>query len=201
MIIGVLAIQGAFREHMDVLHRLHVQGRLIKKVSDLDGIDGIILPGGESTAMAKQMKENGLFEALQSKIDQGCPVMGTCAGLILLSKEITNQPVNTLGVMDIRVKRNAYGRQLDSFATVAPIKYISNEPLELVFIRAPYIEEVKEGVEVLCEVDGHIVVALQNNMLALAFHPELTGIDAVHVYFIEHMIKKERIDHGSISHP
>ena len=201
MIIGVLAIQGAFREHMDVLQRLHVQGRLIKKVSDLDGIDGLILPGGESTAMAKQMKENGLFEALQSKIIQGCPVMGTCAGLILLSKEITNQPVSTLGVMDIRVKRNAYGRQLDSFSTLAPIKYISNEPLELVFIRAPYIEEVGKGVEVLCEVDDHIVVARQNNMLALAFHPELTGIDAVHVYFIEQMIKKERIDHGSISHP
>lgn len=201
MIIGVLAIQGAFREHMDVLQRLHVQGRLIKKVSDLEDIDGIILPGGESTAMAKQMKENGLFEALQNKIIQGCPVMGTCAGLILLSKEITNQPVSTLGVMDIRVKRNAYGRQLDSFATLAPIKLISEQPLELVFIRAPYIEEVGKGVEVLCEVDGHIVVALQNNMLALAFHPELTGIDAVHAYFIEHMIKKERIDHGSISHP
>ncbi|MBS3972594.1 MAG: pyridoxal 5'-phosphate synthase glutaminase subunit PdxT [Erysipelotrichia bacterium] len=201
MVIGVLAIQGAFREHMDVLKRLGVEGRLIKKVSDLEGINGIILPGGESTAMAKQMKENGLFEALQILINQGCPVMGTCAGLILLSKEITNQPVSTLGVMDIRVKRNAYGRQLDSFATQSSIKYISNTPLELVFIRAPYIEEVGEGVEVLCEVDGHIVVALQKNMLALAFHPELTGIDDVHQFFIQHMIKKESKDHGSISYP
>jgi pyridoxal 5'-phosphate synthase pdxT subunit len=191
MIIGVLAIQGAFIEHMNVLKRLHVEGRLIKKVSDLEGINGIILPGGESTAMAKQMKENGLFEALQTKILDGCPVMGTCAGLILLSKEITNQPVSTLGVMDIRVKRNAYGRQLDSFATSAPIKYISEKPLELVFIRAPYIEEVGKDVEVLCEIDHHIVVALQGNMLALAFHPELTGIDDVHQYFIQHMIKKE----------
>jgi 5'-phosphate synthase pdxT subunit len=198
MIIGVLAIQGAFIEHMNVLKRLHVQGRLIKKVSDLEGIDGIILPGGESTAMAKQMKENGLFEALQTKINEGCPVMGTCAGLILLSKEITNQPVSTLGVMDIRVKRNAYGRQLDSFATHASIKHISEEPLELVFIRAPYIEEAGDDVEVLCEVDGHIVVAKQANMLALAFHPELTGIDDVHQYFIQHMIKKESYDHGSI---
>lgn len=201
MTIGVLAIQGAFIEHVNVLSRLGVLGKLIKKVSDLDDIDGLILPGGESTAMAKQMNENGLLEAIRARINEGLPVMGTCAGLILLSKEISNQPVTTLGVMDIVVKRNAYGRQLDSFATKASIKYISEHPLELVFIRAPYIERVGERVEVLCTVDNHIVVAQQDNMLALAFHPELTGIDDVHQYFINTMIKKERLVHGSISHP
>lgn len=199
MIIGVLAIQGAFMEHMEVLKRLDVQGKLIKKISDLENIEGLILPGGESTAMAKQMKENGLFEAITQKIIEGCPVMGTCAGLILMSKEVSNQPVQTLGVMDIRVKRNAYGRQLDSFSTMASIKKISETPLELVFIRAPYIEEVGEGVEVLCVVDKHIVVAQQNNCLALAFHPELIGIDVFHQYFIETMIKKESQPHGSVS--
>lgn len=201
MIIGVLAIQGAFFEHMDVLKRLNVQGKLIKKVSDLEDIDGLILPGGESTAMAKQMKENGLFEAITHKINEGCPVMGTCAGLILLSKEISNQPVQTLGVMNIRVKRNAYGRQLDSFSTFASIKKISETPLELVFIRAPYIEEVGDGVDVLCVVDNHIVVAQQNHCLALAFHPELSGIDVIHQYFIDTMIKKESQPHGSVSNP
>lgn len=201
MNIGVLAIQGGFAEHITMLQQLHVEGILIKKVSDLEHIDGLILPGGESTAMAKQMIENGLLEAIKTKILEGLPVLGTCAGLILLSKEVNNQPVPTLGVMDIKVKRNAFGRQVDSFVTSATIARVSESPLELVFIRAPYIEDVGDHVEVLCRVNDVIVAAQQDNMLAIAFHPELNGIDAIHTYFIDTMIKKGRRTHGSISHP
>lgn len=201
MNIGVLAIQGAFAEHVKMLNHLQVEATLIKKVSDLEHIDGLILPGGESTAMAKQMGENGLFEAIKTMIINGLPVLGTCAGLILLSQEVSNQPVPTLGVMDISVKRNAFGRQIDSFVATTTIPRFSEQPLELVFIRAPYIERVGNDVEVLCSVNGVIVAAQQANMLAIAFHPELNGTDAIHAYFIHTMIKKGRLIHGSISHP
>lgn len=185
MTIGVLAIQGAFREHIQMIETLGAKTKLIKKTSDLEGIQGLILPGGESTAMSKQLIESGLMESLQLKIKNGLPTMGTCAGLILLAKSIENDSLPTLGAMNIHVKRNAYGRQLGSFTTHACIPQISTQPLELTFIRAPYIQHVGEGVEVLYTHDHKIVAAKEKNMLALAFHPELTTDLQIHAYFLK----------------
>lgn len=189
MIIGILAIQGAFVEHAKMMAMLSVKTKWVKSVSDLEGIDGIILPGGESTAMSKQMQENGLLESLSKKIKDGLPTLGTCAGLILMAKSIENDSLPTLKVMDIHVKRNAYGRQLGSFKSTANIPAISKDPIELVFIRAPYIESADPGVEILYTHENKIVAAKQNHMIALAFHPELTENLCFHQYFIDEIKK------------
>lgn len=190
MIIGILAIQGAFIEHAKMMARLHVNTKWVKSVSDLEGIDGIILPGGESTAMSKQMQENGLLEALSLKIKAGLPTMGTCAGLILMAKSIEKDALPTIKAMDIHVKRNAYGRQLGSFKTTANIPAVSKAPIELVFIRAPYIDSADSSVEVLYAHENKVVAAKQNHMIALAFHPELTDNPCFHQFFIEEIKKK-----------
>ena len=187
--IGVLAVQGAFAEHRRVLLELGVESFEIRQKADLTDrqMDGIILPGGESTVIGKLLNELDMGKDLQKMIEEGMPVMGTCAGLILLAKNITGDENSYLRTMDITVKRNAYGRQLGSFCTVAQFKGIGEIPMT--FIRAPYIESIalNKGVEVLAEVDGNIVAARQANMLVTAFHPELTTDTRVHQYFLQEM--------------
>ncbi len=182
--IGVLAVQGAFAEHIKILSQLSVNCLEIRKKEDITAnhIDGIILPGGESTVMGKLLVELEMLDLLKQMINDGLPVFGTCAGLILLAKRIVNDSHVYLGTMDIVAKRNAYGRQLGSFHTVAGFKGIGEVPMT--FIRAPYIEATANKVEILTEVDDHIVAARQNNMLVTAFHPELTNDTRLHEYFL-----------------
>ena len=178
MRIAVLALQGAFAEHEQMLHRLGVETFEVRQLADWNQPkDGLIIPGGESTTQGKLLRDLGLFEPIRQAIIDGLPVFGTCAGLILLS------PLH-LGTMDIDVQRNAYGRQLGSFHTDAQVKGIG-EDIPMTFIRAPYINKVlSPKVEVLAEVDGHIVAVRQGNQLVTAFHPELDTDTRIHKYFI-----------------
>lgn len=182
MAIGILALQGAFLEHGQMLDRLGAEHFEIRQKKDLERkCDGLILPGGESTVMGKLLRELGLFEPVRERILEGMPVFGTCAGLILLAKEV--EEGNTcLGTMDIRVRRNAYGRQLGSFYTEQEFQGLGNIPMT--FIRAPYIAEAYDGAEVLAKVDGRIVAAREGSQLVTAFHPELADDVRVHDYFL-----------------
>lgn len=188
MRIGILALQGAFIEHAKMLDLLHVDHFEIRQKKDLDhSFDGLILPGGESTVMGKLLHDLNLFDDIKSKIEQGTPAFGTCAGLILLANKISNDDKIHLATMPVTVNRNAYGRQLGSFESVAPFEGIGEIPLT--FIRAPYIETVEGDTKVLSVVDGHIVAAQYKNQLGVAFHPELTNSTAVHEYFVN-MVKQ-----------
>jgi len=190
--MGVLALQGAVREHLDCLHSLPgITGVPIKKAADLDRIDGLILPGGESTAIGKLLLECQLGLPLIEKIQAGLPVWGTCAGMILLAKNIIGQTHCHLGLMDIIVRRNAYGSQLDSFTTSACIPEVSSAPIPLVFIRAPYVEQVGPDVKVLATVADKFVAVEQAHMLATAFHPELTSNLEFHKYFVSKVRKQK----------
>lgn len=183
MVVAILALQGAFVEHGYMLDRLGAEHFEIRQKKDLDRpFDTLILPGGESTVMGKLLREGGMLEILQEKINAGLPVFGTCAGLILLAKEV-EEDKTYLGTMNIRVKRNAYGRQLGSFYTEEEVKGLGKVPMT--FIRAPYIEKVMEGAEILAEVNGRIVAARQGKQLVTAFHPELNEDVSVHKYFLE----------------
>lgn len=187
MQIGVLALQGAFIEHEKMLARLGAQSFEIRQLPDIDRpMDGLIIPGGESTVQGKLLHDLGLFEPLRDKIAAGLPCFGTCAGLLLLADTIANDERRHLGLMHITAVRNAYGRQLGSFHTVAPFAGLGDIPMT--FIRAPYIETVGAGVDVLATVNSKIVAARQGNMLVTAFHPELTDDLTVHKYFLD-MIK------------
>lgn len=189
MVVGVLALQGAFLEHEKMLEKLNVDFIEIRKKEDLKThIDGLILPGGESTTIGKLLKDLDIYEDLKLIIQQGLPTFGTCAGMILLAKKLYNDDTVHLGLMDIEVKRNAYGRQLGSFVVNQDFQNMGTIPM--VFIRAPYIQSVKENVEVLCVVNDNIVGARQDNMLVTSFHPELTSSTKVHEYFIN-MIKEK----------
>ena len=189
MLIGVLALQGAFIEHINVLKSLNVDCFEIRNKEDaLKDFDGLIIPGGESTCIGKLLKELGIFDILQNKIINGLPVYGTCAGMILLAKEIENN-ITHLSTMNINVRRNAYGRQLSSFSTKD--KFDNLLDVDMVFIRAPLIKEVGEGVKVLSVVNGNIVAAREKNQLVTSFHPELTNDYRVHKYFIE-MVKESK---------
>lgn len=184
MEIGVLALQGAFIEHEQMLEKLGVRSFEIRQKSDLKKhFNGLIIPGGESTVQGKLLRELDLFYPLKEKIDAGLPVFGTCAGLLLLAKKIENDERLHFASMDINAKRNAYGRQLGSFYTEENFKGIGKIPMT--FIRAPYIESVYGKAEILAEVNGKIVAARENNMLVTAFHPELNDDLSVHKYFIE----------------
>lgn len=186
MKIGVLAVQGAFIEHEQKLQKLGIDFFEIRQKKDLfQELDGLIIPGGESTVIGKLLKELDLFHLLQEKIKKGLPVLGTCAGLILLSSSIANEEeseVPQLATLPVTVKRNAYGRQLGSFSTITNVKHIGEIPLR--FIRAPYIESVDPNVEILAEVDNHIVAVKFGRQIGLAFHPEITEDLSVHRYFI-----------------
>lgn len=178
MRVAVLALQGAFAEHEQMLHRLGVETFEVRQLADWNQPkDGLIIPGGESTTQGKLLHDLGLFEPIRQAIIDGLPVFGTCAGLILLS------PLH-LGTMDIDVQRNAYGRQLGSFHAIAPVKGVGDD-IPMTFIRAPYIKKVlSPDCEVLAEVDGHIVAARQGNQLVTAFHPELDNDTRIHQYFL-----------------
>lgn len=190
MKIGILALQGAFQEHKNILDSLNVDNCLLKTKEQLEDIDGIILPGGESTAMGKLLRDFDILEPLREKIKNGFPVFGTCSGMILLAEKLSNSEVVHLGVMEIEVKRNAYGRQLGSFETLGDFKGI-NKKVKMVFIRAPYVEKIKENVEILSTVNGNIVAVREKNMLAVSFHPELTNDTSVHKYFLD-IVKKNK---------
>lgn len=185
-IIGILGMQGAIAEHQEILIQIpHTKTRIVKTAKDLDCIDGLILPGGESTAIGKLLDYFSLKEILQQKIISGLPVFGTCAGLILLAKNIENQTNTHLATMDITVKRNGYGSQLDSFSTNLLIPTIDkNMPIPLVFIRAPYITKTGNDVQILATLDNKIIAARQKNMLVSSFHPELTCDLRFHQYFL-----------------
>lgn len=185
-IIGILGMQGAIAEHQEILMQIpHTKTRIVKTAKDLDCIDGLILPGGESTAIGKLLDYFSLKEILQQKIISGLPVFGTCAGLILLAKNIENQTNTHLATMDITVKRNGYGSQLDSFSTNLLIPTIDkNMPIPLVFIRAPYITKTGKDVQILATLDNKIIAAQQKNMLVSSFHPELTCDLRFHQYFL-----------------
>ncbi|AUD66022.1 glutamine amidotransferase subunit PdxT [Tenericutes bacterium MZ-XQ] len=182
MKIGIMALQGAFIEHKEKLDALNIDNFFIRNLEDLKrDKDGLILPGGESTAMYKLLNELKMFDTLKSQINEGLPTFGTCAGLILLAKNLTNQEYAFLKVMDVTVTRNAYGRQLSSFITTGLFNKIE---IPMVFIRAPYIEHAHKDVEILSVVDGKIVAARQNHLLGTAFHPELTDDLTIHKYFV-----------------
>ncbi|WP_400219460.1 pyridoxal 5'-phosphate synthase glutaminase subunit PdxT [Methanomethylophilus alvi] len=181
--VAILALQGAFIEHEHVLDRLGVDRFEIRQRSDLERpFDALIIPGGESTVIGKLLKDLGILSPLRDRIEKGLPVFGTCAGLIVLSKNVIGG-VPSLATMDITVKRNAYGRQLGSFYTEDGFDGIGKIPMT--FIRAPYIDSVGKDVEVLSEVDGRIVAARQGKQLVTAFHPELAEDLSVHRYFLE----------------
>jgi len=178
MRIAILALQGAFAEHQQMLQQLGVESFLIRNLDDWQqSKDGLIIPGGESTAMTRIIRDEALYEPVRVAILAGLPVLGTCAGLIMLDGA-------HLGTMDIQVKRNAYGRQLGSFESVGKVDGIGDD-VPMTFIRAPYIESVGQEVKVLSTVDGHIVAAQQGKQLVTAFHPELTQDTRLHEYFLQ----------------
>lgn len=182
MNIGILAVQGAFIEHAHMIEHLGHTAIQIRQRDDLEGIDGLILPGGESTVQGQLLNKLDMMDNIRSMINNGLPTLATCAGLILLASHIADDDTVHIGTLPVTVKRNAYGRQLSSFVTNADIKYIGDYPMT--FIRAPYIESVADGVEVLATVDNRIVAAIYKNQIGLAFHPELTDDTRIHKYFL-----------------
>ena len=192
MRVGVLALQGAFREHIMTLEALGVAAVAVRLRDQIADLQGLIIPGGESTAIAKLMQTYGFYDAVRQRHDEGMAVWGTCAGAILMAAEILDAVPDQepLALMDIAVRRNAYGRQVDSFEADLAFKHL-DESFRGVFIRAPWIESVGEDVEVLAEHDGHIVAARERDLLATTFHPELTGDPRVHRYFLDHVVSAE----------
>lgn len=184
MRIAVLAVQGAFAEHEKMLSSMGIETFEIRQKKDLQQeFQGLILPGGESTVMGKLLKELDLFEILLEKIKQGLPVLGTCAGLILLAEKLSNDKNVYFGTMPVTVRRNAYGRQLGSFRVKAEVKGIGRVPMN--FIRAPYIESVGTGVEVLAKINENIVGVRYRNQIGISFHPEVTEDTRLHQYFLK----------------
>jgi 5'-phosphate synthase pdxT subunit len=186
MRIGVLASQGAFIEHIAALRKLKVEALPVRLASQLNGLDGLIIPGGESTSITKLMASANLTGEIKSLAKQGMPIFGTCAGMIVLATRNSDRDVEPLGLMDIIVKRNAFGRQLDSFETELSVPVLGAKPFPAVFIRAPLIERVNNNVEILARLaDGTAVAARQGKMLVAAFHPELTEDLRFHRYFLD----------------
>ena len=181
--IGVLALQGAFREHAEILEKLGVEPVEVRETEDLEGLDGIIIPGGESTAIGNLMVGSGLLDGIRSYFYQGGPVWGTCAGMVLAASATTGPRQPLLGLMNALVERNGFGRQVNSFEAKLDVEGF-DAPFTGVFIRAPFFEDVGPGVEVLSEVDGKVVAAKGENILVTAFHPELTEDTRFHEYFL-----------------
>ena len=176
-VVGVLALQGDFEAHAQLLRSLGAEPREVRVPAELEGLDGLIIPGGESTVMELGIEREGLAEPLRDLHAREVPILGTCAGLIMLDRD-------HLGLMDVRARRNAFGRQLSSFECDLQVVGLNSEPMRAVFIRAPWIEEHGPGVEVLAEVEGHPVAAREGTLLAVAFHPELTGDARLHELFL-----------------
>jgi pyridoxal 5'-phosphate synthase pdxT subunit len=195
MLVGVLALQGDFREHLFALAECGVDAIAVKSLDQINEIDALILPGGESTTIAKLARTFGLFDRISERIHAGLPTYGSCAGMILLADRIEGAAVGqeSFGGMDITVRRNAFGRQVDSFEANLNMVGITSPAVRAIFIRAPWVESVGSGVEVLAsvEIEGelHPVAVQQGNLLATSFHPEITGDNRVHRYFIENICK------------
>ena len=196
MNVGVLALQGDFREHLSALGDCGVTGKLVKTADEINAIDALIIPGGESTTISKLAKAFGLFDLISKRISEGMPTYGSCAGMILVAKTILDpaSDQDTFGGIDMEVRRNAFGRQTESFEVDLDFKTISGAPIRGVFIRAPWVESHGSQVEILAsvEISGvlHPVAVRQGSVLATAFHPELTGDNRVHRYFLEDVCKK-----------
>lgn len=188
MKIGVLALQGSVKEHVEALKKCKVEPVLVKLPHDLKEINGLIIPGGESTTLGKLMKEYGLDKEIKRRYKEGMPIYGTCAGAILLAKEIVDSRQPKLGLMDISVKRNEYGRQIDSFEAELDI---FDKPFNGIFIRAPVIDSIHNGCKILAEFENKPVFVEQGNLLVSTFHPELTNDLRIHKYFIE-MVDRSR---------
>jgi 5'-phosphate synthase pdxT subunit len=182
--VGILAIQGDFDLHAKMLDRTGAPWKLIKHTADLQEVAGLILPGGESTTMLNVFADEGMDAAIRDFAAAGKPIFGTCAGTILLAKEVLNPPQARLGIMDISVERNAYGRQIDSAVREGECPELADHPVKMVFIRAPIIRRVGEGVRVLGRADGVPVLVEQGSLLAATFHPELTEDETIHRYFL-----------------
>ena len=190
--IGVLAVQGAFAEHRTSLEKLGVETFEIRQLQDLDqDFDGLVLPGGESTVQGKLLHDLGLFEPLRERIESGLPTLGTCAGLILLAEKLSNDGHTYFATTPVTVERNAYGRQLGSFYTEEYFEGIGKIPMT--FIRAPLIQRASKDVQILATVQNQIVAVRYRNQLAISFHPELNSDLRVHQYFVEEIVKANRM--------
>ncbi|OGN95262.1 MAG: glutamine amidotransferase subunit PdxT [Chloroflexi bacterium RBG_13_51_18] len=193
MRIGVLASQGAFAEHIEALTKLDTEAVPVRLPGELKGVDGLIIPGGESTTISRMMTSYNLYDEITYLVGKGLPLFGTCAGMILMARQISGNTTRSLSLMDITVKRNAFGRQVDSFETKLKIPVLGDKPFPAVFIRAPIIERHEKSVEVLAQLDDTIVVAVrQGKLLATAFHPELTDDLRFHRYFLEIVAGKRK---------
>ena len=187
--VGVLALQGDFAEHIIMLEKTGVEALPVRIPDQLKGIDGLLIPGGESTTIGKLMQNYGLMQPLRDMVHCGFPLMGTCAGMILLAQEATDLNFSPLGAIDITVQRNAFGRQVDSFEIDLSVPVLGQELFHAVFIRAPFVKDIKPDVNVLARLsDGTIVAASQGRVLVTAFHPELTEDARLHRYFVKKMI-------------
>jgi pyridoxal 5'-phosphate synthase pdxT subunit len=184
--IGILGLQGDYAAHGAILARLGVESRVVKKPGQLEGIDGLVLPGGESTTLIKLMDSSGMWQAIGDFAAEGKAIFGTCAGMILVAKEVTNPEQRSLGLVDITVERNGYGRQIDSAEIKGVFRGAAGErEMYMVFIRAPRIVRLGDGVEALAECRGDVVMAKQGKVLVASFHPELTDDLTAHRYFVE----------------
>jgi 5'-phosphate synthase pdxT subunit len=189
--IGVLALQGAVAEHIAMLSALGAEAVAVRLPSELNGLDALIIPGGESTTIGKLLSDYSLIEPIRQLARRGFPTLGTCAGLVLLARKVPNLQMEPIGAMDIEVKRNAFGRQVDSFEADLQIPALGNGNFHGVFIRAPIIEKTERGVEILCKLNGSPVAVRQGKMVACAFHPELTDDLRFHKYFLD-LVKGEK---------
>jgi 5'-phosphate synthase pdxT subunit len=191
-LVGVLAVQGAFAEHEHAIEVAGGRARAVRVPAELEGIDALVVPGGESTTFGLVASRSGLLDAVRERIADGLPVLGTCAGMIMLADATTGGPQPLLGGMDVVVRRNAFGRQVASFETELAMPALGSEPIPAVFIRAPWIESAGPDVEVLAEHAGHPVAVRQGSLLAVAFHPELTGDTRLHRLLLD-MAREARV--------
>ncbi|MDO8682523.1 MAG: pyridoxal 5'-phosphate synthase glutaminase subunit PdxT [Armatimonadota bacterium] len=185
MKIGVLALQGDYQKHLEMLKSLGADAVLVRTADEVRELDGLIIPGGESTTIGKLMRRFGIDEAIIEKVGQGMAVYGTCAGMILMAKDIEDSDQHRLGLLDITIRRNAFGRQIDSFETDIQVDELGPDPIRAVFIRAPFITEVRNGVRSLASIDGRAILIQRGKLLASAFHPELTDDTRLHKYFLD----------------
>jgi 5'-phosphate synthase pdxT subunit len=191
MKVGVLALQGDVREHIDSLLSCEVEALAVRRASEIESIDALVLPGGESTTIAQLAEVFGIFDLIKNKINNGMPVYGSCAGMILLADQILDakEGQKSFGGLDITVRRNAFGRQVDSFESDISFNDGSDELIRAIFIRAPWVEKVSDSVQILASIDNHPVAVRSKTALATSFHPEITGDHRVHRYFIEQVAR------------
>jgi pyridoxal 5'-phosphate synthase pdxT subunit len=188
--VGVLAYQGDVREHLAALEAAGAAPVEVRTVEELDAVDGLVVPGGESTVIGKLAARYGLLEPLRERAAAGLPVFGTCAGMIFLAKEVEGPPQDLLGVLDVRVRRNAFGRQVASFEAGVDVKGVDGGPVAGAFIRAPWVADAGPEVEVLAELEGKVVAVRQGNLLATAFHPELSGEVRLHRWLVDLIVER-----------